>query len=59
LKFAVPEQAKKFSRKMFFSGISEADQANFKGPTTFCDSAFRRNMLFGRAKSRSPKAKKT
>ncbi len=32
LKFAVSEKSKKFRRKMFFSGISEATQANFNGP---------------------------
>jgi hypothetical protein len=36
---------KKFRRKIFFSGISEANQANFRGPRTFC-------LLFGPSKSR-------
>jgi hypothetical protein len=35
LKFADKEQEKKFRRKMFFSGISEAAQANFNWALIF------------------------
>ena len=35
LKFADKEQEKKFLRKMFFSGISEAAQANFNWALIF------------------------